>query len=132
MARRSRSAPPSREESHQAIHHQSPAELGTSQRSITEGQDRNGKQAEDEAVLVQATRTRLPASDERRFKRLIGKSERGTLSPKDLAEYQALARQAEQLDVKRLEALAELVRRRGKPVAVVMKEIGWRGGTDGA
>jgi hypothetical protein len=82
-------------------------------------------------VLVQATRLRLPPKEERRLKRLIGKSERGTLSPKELTEYQELARRTEQIDVERLEALAELVRRRGQPLAVVMKEIGWQGGGDG-
>ena len=29
-------------------------------------------------------------------------------------------------------ALAELVRRRGKPARVIMKEIGWQSGVDGA
>jgi hypothetical protein len=133
MARRSRSAPPSKKELRGAIHHESPAELGRLQHASAEGHDRSGKQAEDEAALLQATRACLPAPEMRRLKRLIGKSERGTLSPKELVEYQALAQRTLEIDVVRVEALAELVRRRGKPVEVVQKEIGWQGGgMDGA
>jgi hypothetical protein len=45
--------------------------------------------------------------------------------------YRALAQQAERLNVTRLEALAELVQRRGQPAHVVMDEIGWECGADG-
>ena len=37
----------------------------------------------------------------------------------------------EQINLMRAEALAELVRRRGKPAAVVLEEIGWEAGADG-
>jgi hypothetical protein len=115
-----------------AIQHQSPAELGRFRRRIAEAQQGNGKQEGDEAVLLQAARARLPKDEERRLKRLIAKSERDTLSARELADYQVLAQRAQRLDVERVEALAELVRRRGKPLAVVLKEIGWEGGRDGA
>lgn len=87
---------------------------------------------DEEATLIRATKKRLPAADERRLKWLIAKSERGTLTPKELEEYRSLVQQAEQLNVKRVEALAELVRRRGKPARVIMQEIGWKSGEESA
>jgi hypothetical protein len=86
---------------------------------------------DEETALIQAAKVRLPAADERRFERLIAKSERGTLTPKELDEYRMLAQRAEQLDATRVEALAELVQRRGKPAHVIMQEIGWERGADG-
>ena len=61
--------------------------------------------------------------DERQLKQLIGKSERGTLTEKKLDQYRILAERAEQVNLKRAEALAELARRRGKPARTVMQEI---------
>jgi hypothetical protein len=62
----------------------------------------------------------LPAADERRLKRLIVKSERGTLTPRELEEYRALAQQAEQTNVTRVEALAELAQRRDLPACTFL------------
>ena len=87
---------------------------------------------DEEAPLIGAAKKRLPAADERRLKRLIAKSECGTLIPKELREYRSLVQQAERLNVKRVEALAELVRRRGKPARVIMQEIGWKSGEESA
>lgn len=109
-----------------------PDELREFKRQFAAWQEQNGQQTEEESALIQATKVRLPAVDERRLKRLIAKSERDTLSPKELNEYRALAQRAEQLNVTRVEALAELVRRRGKPARVIMEEIGWESGADGA
>ena len=114
-----------------AIKQLSPAELREFAQHFAAWQEKNGVQADEEAQLIQATKTRLPAAEERRLKRLIAKSERGTLSPKESDEYRVLAQRAEQLGVKRTEALAEIVRRWGKPVKVVMAEIGWESGEDG-
>ncbi|MDQ3812780.1 MAG: hypothetical protein M3347_02380 [Armatimonadota bacterium] len=108
-----------------AVKQLSPAERGEFARQFAEWQSQNGSQKDEEAALIEATKMRLPASEERRFRRLISKSERGTLTAKDLEEYHVLAQKAEKLNVVRVEALAELVRRRGKPARVVMKEIGW-------
>lgn len=104
-----------------------PAELRKFARRFTEWQ-----QGSKETALVQATKAHLPSADERRFKRLMAKSERGTLTSKEIEEYRSLARQAEQLDVKRAGALVELARQRGKPVRIVMQEIGWESGENGA
>ena len=108
-----------------------PAELREFKRQFAKWQQ-NGKEVDEEAALIQATKKRLPAADERRLKRLIAKSERGTLTPRELEEYRSLVQQAEQLNVKRVEALAELVRRRGKPARVIMQEVGWKSGEKGA
>src|SRR5262249_54912746 len=110
-----------------AVQRLSPAELREFTRWLAEGQGQNGHLASEDAALIELTRSRLPAADERRLERLIAKSQRGTLSPKEQQLYRTLAQQAEQLDGARTAALAELVRRRGKPVRVVMDEIGWQG-----
>jgi hypothetical protein len=127
MLKQPASAPLSVEQLLEAVKHLPRAELREFQRQFTAWQDQNARRATDEAELVQAARARLPATDERRLKRLIAKSEQGTLTPKELAEYRSLALQAQQLDTTRLEALAELARRWGKPVRVIMEEIGWEG-----
>lgn len=105
-----------------------PSELHKFKRQFSEWEEQNS----EEEVFLQATRARLPATTERRLKQLITKSERGTLTPKELEEYRVLGQQAEQLDVKRVEALAELVKRRRKPAHVIRKEIEWESGKNGA
>jgi hypothetical protein len=115
-----------------AVKQFSSAELREFKRQFAEWQQKNGTQEDEDAALIQATKARLPATDERRLKRLIAKSERGTLTPKEVEQYRALAQHAERLTVKRVEALTELAQRWGKPVDVVMKEIGWESGEGGA
>jgi hypothetical protein len=114
-----------------AVKQLSPTELREFTQQFTAWQEKNGTQADEDVVLIQTTKARLPIADERRLKRLIAKSERGTLTPKELDEYGVLAQRAEQLNVTRVEALAELVRRQGKPMHMVMAEIGWESGADG-
>lgn len=80
----------------------------------------------DEERLIQTTKIRLPATAARRLKKLQAESEAGILTEANWAEYRDLAKQAEQLAMLRVTALAELVRRRGKSVREVMKEIGWK------
>jgi hypothetical protein len=115
----------------EAIKQLSPAELREFRKQFTAWQEQNGQQAADDPALLQAAHARLPVTAERRLKRLIAKSEQGTLTAKERADYQALAQQAERIDVMRVEALAELVRRRGQPAAVVREKIGWEDGADG-
>src|SRR5262249_59137684 len=76
-----------------------------------------------EAALIQAAKARLPAAAERRLKRLIARSERGQLPPRELADYQSLAQEAQRLDAARAKALAELAQRRGQSVRTVKAEI---------
>jgi hypothetical protein len=114
-----------------AVQQLSPDELREFTRQFATWQEQNRKHMAEEVALIQTTKARLPAADERRLKRLIAKSERGTLTPQEVDEYRTLAQQAEQLNVTRVEALAELVRRWGKPMRVVIEEIGWESGEDG-
>jgi hypothetical protein len=114
-----------------AVKQLSPTELREFTQQFTAWQEKNGTWADEDVVLIQTTKARLPVADERRLKRLIAKSERGMLTPKELDAYRVLAQRAEQLNVTRVEALAELVRRQGKPMHMVMAEIGWESGADG-
>jgi hypothetical protein len=116
----------------EAIKHLSPADRRELQRQVLAWQDENGEAVEHEAELLRAAQARLPSADERRLRRLITKSEQGTLSPEELADYRRLAQQAEQLDVTRAEALAELARRRGQAAPSGRKESGREGVGDGA
>jgi hypothetical protein len=92
----------------------------------------NGSQSADQAILVQAAQARLPAAAERRLKKLIARSERGELTPRELAAYQSLAQEAQRIDAARAEALAELARSRGQSVETIQSEIERKGYTDGA
>jgi hypothetical protein len=114
-----------------AVKQLSPAELNTFTEWLVAWQQQNGTQENTDATLIRATKARLPAADTQRLKRLIAKSERGTLTTKELDTYRMLAQQAEQLNIRRVEALAELVQRRGKSPRVIMEDIGWESGTDG-
>lgn len=95
-------------------------------------QQKHHRLENEDAALIEVIRMRLPAEDVKRLKRLIAKSERGVLTPKELETYRTLAQQAEQLNAKRMEALAELARRQDKPANLIMQELGWESGEDGA
>jgi len=115
----------------EAVGRLSPAQRREFQRRIAPGRTRNGEPEPDETSLVRAARARLPAAAARRLKRLIARSERGELTPKELADYQALAQEAQRIDAARAEALTELARRRGRSVEAVKAELGRDGGVDG-
>lgn len=83
----------------------------------------------DEKTLVRTARARLPTASERRLRRLLAKSERGQLTPKELANYQSLADEVQRIDAARAEALAELARLLGQSVQAVQARIAGR--TDG-
>ena len=70
-------------------------------------------------------------SADRRLRALIARSERGRLTREELAEYQAPAQEAQQLDATRVEALAKLARSRGKALGAVKAEIDHDGGANG-
>jgi hypothetical protein len=127
MAARSRPGPRNGEQLLEAVRQLPPAELREFQRLFTAWQAENGAAHEEERALGKAAQARLPAADERRLRRLIAKSEDGTLTPKGLTDYQDLARRAEQCDVLRAEALAELARRKGRPGQDVSDEVGSMG-----
>lgn len=90
------------------------------------------QEAADDRLLIQAARRRLKAADDARLRALIAKSEQGCLTAQEQAEYRDLAQRAERVNVHRVQALAELARRRGQSLQTVMKEIGWEGDVHGA
>jgi hypothetical protein len=132
MASVPRSGPLSVEQLLEAVEHLSPAEQGEFQRRLAARQAPNGSPVPDEATLVRAARGRLPLAAERRLRRLIARSERGRLTPKELADYQWLAQEAQRIDANRAEALAELARRRGQSVQAVQAALGREGCADDA
>lgn len=124
-------AEPSAKQLLAAVKQLPPTELNRFERQFAAWQkteQRNGQSPSDtdEECLIQTTKISLPVATARRLKKLQTKSEAGTLTEAEWAEYRDLAKQAEQLGVLRVTALAELVRRRGKSAREVMKEIGWR------
>ncbi len=116
----------------EAVDRLSPAKKREFERRMAARRPGRGNEGSDEATLVQLASARLPATAERRLKKLIGRSERGALTRDELTEYQALAQEAQRLDAARAEALVELARRRGKSARAVKAEIGCEVGADGA
>ena len=109
-----------------AIKQLSPAELREFRRRFEEWQERNGQQAEAEAALLARVEknSRLPGAEQRRFNHLRRKRQAETLTRSESAELQALWRRVEQMNVARLEAVAELAWQRGTDVRTVMRELG--------
>jgi hypothetical protein len=116
----------------EAIDRLAPEQRCELERRLARWRVEGGTEESDEATLDRSAEVRLPAPAERRLKRLIARSERGLLTPEELAEYQALAQEVQRLDAARAEALAELARRRRKSVQSVKGEISSEGGRDGA
>jgi hypothetical protein len=116
----------------EAIDRLAPAQRRELERRLAGRRVEDGNEESDEATLVRAARLRLPAVAEQRLKRLIARSERGLLTPEELAEYQALAGEVQRLDAARAAALAELARRRGKPARSAKGRTRGEGGRDGA
>ena len=83
------------------------------------------KKATDAEVLafIRAN-SQLPEKENRRYWELRRKADDEILSDAELPEYQELVRQLGVMNVKRLEALAILVQRWGKPVREIMAEFG--------
>ena len=115
----------------EAIDRLAPAQRRELERRLAWRQVEDVNEESDEATLVRAAKVRLPAAAERRLKRLIARSERGHLTPEELAEYQTLAQEVQRLDAARAEALAELGRRGGKSARSAKGGIR-EGGRDGA
>ena len=116
----------------EAIDRLAPAQRRELERRLAWRRAEDGNEESDQATLVRGSEVRLPAAAERRLKRLIARSERGLLTPEELAEYQALAQEVQRLDAARAEALAELGRRRGKSARSAKGGIRGEGGREGA
>jgi hypothetical protein len=114
----------------EAVEHLSPAEQREFQRRLAARQAANGSADPDDTTLIQAAQARLPAAMERRLRRLITRSERGQLTPQELAEYQSLAQQAQRLDAARTEALAKLAHRQGRSMRDMKAALDRKGRKD--
>ncbi|MXV74118.1 hypothetical protein F4Z99_07555 [Candidatus Poribacteria bacterium] len=111
----------------------SPVELDEFTRKLTEwrrqreavvGEDIN-PDASDAAILAFIRKnSQLPEKEHRRYWQLRLKREDETLSDDEQQAYEELLRKLEIMNVKRLEALAILVQRWGKPVKEIMGELG--------
>ena len=70
----------------------------------------------------------LPEKENRRYWQLRCKREDETLSDTELSEYQELVNRLTILNTKRLEGIAILVHRWGKPAEDIIAEFGLRAG----
>lgn len=116
----------------EAVAHLSPADQREFQRRFAARQTDNGHSEANETLLKQAAQTRLPAASERRLRRFIVRSERGQLTPRELADYQSLAQEAQRIDSLRADALAKLARLQGRSVQAVKAALEREGHTHGA
>jgi hypothetical protein len=124
-----------------AVKRLSPIELHEFTRQFVEWQEQNGVsvkhrkipeyklEAEEERVLLARIEenSHLPVTEQRRYERLRRKCERRTLNESELAEYQSLLQQLEARNVKRIEALIALAKRRGTTLRGIMAELGLKG-----
>jgi hypothetical protein len=115
-----------------AVKQLSPAEWREFQRQLAEWQQQNGEQEDTEAALLSCIEenSRLPTAEQRRYERLRRKCERRTLTERELTEYQSLLQQLEARNVKRIEALIALAKRRGTTLRGIMAELGLKGEDD--
>jgi hypothetical protein len=111
----------------------SPVELDEFTRKFTEWQRQReavigeevNPDASDATILAFIRKnSQLPEEENRRYWELRRKREDETLSDAEQLEYQELVRQLDVMNVKRLEALAVLVKRWRKPVKEIMAELG--------
>ncbi len=79
---------------------------------------------EEELLRVIRENSQLPPEKQRRFNRLRRKLQNETISEKERAEYLALLQELEQRNIKRLEALMELSKKRGVSVRELMRQLG--------
>ena len=111
----------------------SPVELDEFTRKLTEWQRRreaviseevDPDATDAEVVVFIRKNSQLPEKENRRYWQLRRKSDDETLTDDELPEYQDLVRWLAVMNAKRLEALAILVQRWGKPVEEIMVELG--------
>ncbi len=111
----------------------SPIELDEFTRKFTEWQQQQeaaiGENVDPDATDAEVVafirkNSKLPEKAYRRYWQLRRKREDETLSDDEQQAYEELIRKSEIMNVKRLEALAILVQRWGKPVKEIMGELG--------
>ena len=110
----------------------SPVELNEFTRKFMEWQQRreavisedvNSDATDAEVVAFIRKNSQLPEKENRRYWQLRHKSDDETLTDDELPEYQELVRWLTVMNARRLEALAILVQRWGKPVEKIMVEL---------
>ena len=110
----------------------SPGELDEFTRKLTEwqrqqeatiGEDINPDASDAEVLAFIRKNSRLSERENRRYWQLRYKREDETLNGNEMAEYEELIRQLDTLNIKRLEALAILVKRWEKPILEIMAEL---------
>ena len=114
----------------EAVEQLSPAEQREFQRRLASKQAANGSTDPEEAKLIQAAQARLSATEERRLRKLIARSERGQLTPQELADYQSLAQESQRIDAARADALAKLSRLQGRSVRALKAALDREGRAD--
>lgn len=107
----------------------SSAQLRQFEREFDAWRAQNGKgdahPANEESLLTAIHQnSHLPVPSQRRFNRLRRKRQAETLTRAEERELQALWQRVEQMNVTRLQALAELARRRGTDVKTLMEKLG--------
>lgn len=85
----------------------------------------------DETELLVQINRGLPAGMRERYTALAGKRAEQTLSPEEQEELLRLTDRAEELEARRVEALVELARLRGQPLAALLKDPGIPAAADG-
>ncbi len=96
--------------------------------SVSEKVDPN---ASDEDVLAFIKKNlKLPEKENRRYWQLRRKREDETLTDDELPEYQELVRRLTVLNTKRLEGIAILMQRWGKPAEEIIEKFGLKAGND--
>lgn len=117
----------------QRVKQLSPVELDEFTRQLTEwqqqreaaiGEDVDPDATDAEVVAFIRKNSQLPEKAYRRYWQLRRKREDETLSDDEQQAYEELIKKSEIMNVKRLEALAILVQRWGKPVKEIMGELG--------
>ena len=94
------------------------------QQQIVIGEDVDPDASDATIVAFIKKNSQLPQKANRRYWQLRRKREDETLSENELPEYEEFIRQLDAMNIKRLEALAILVQRWGKPVTEIMAELG--------
>ncbi|HYH47567.1 MAG TPA: STAS/SEC14 domain-containing protein [Thermoanaerobaculia bacterium] len=77
-----------------------------------------------ETELLQTINRGLPPAGHQRYEELMERRRRETLTPAEHQELLQLTEEAERLQAERVEALAELARLRGLPLASVVEQLG--------
>ena len=93
------------------------------QRETPIGEDMDPDASDAEVLAFIRKNSRLPERENRRYWQLRYKREDEALNGNEMAEYEELIRRLDTLNIKRLEALAILVKRWEKPILEIMAEL---------